>query len=147
MTNQEIIAVLQDNAYILKQHINLCADAEKATPLRAYENTLKAINELQPGSQHIEDIKLLTDEEPAQQGAGALLIDYGLLNSQQVNYYKNYNFIARCDKYMQAYGQQRFIDVLLQIKDRQDKGVKINNMYAYINRSLDNDIKDRSGNA
>ncbi len=150
MTNQEIINVLQDNAYIIKQHIALCNEPEKATPLRAYENTIKAIHDLRPDAQQIADARLLNGYEEAEgepqriqdNTAGSILVAYGLLNEKQVTHYKNYNFITRCNNFITEHGTELFTTVLARIKRKIDAGGKIYNMYAYVNDCLNKETEN-----
>lgn len=149
MNEKELKEILQDNAYIIKQHIALCNEVEKATPLRAYERTIKALNELEPTEEQKENLRLLVSQENINENliekepltnASALLVEYGLLVDNQVRHKNNLRFIKECNSFINDYGQARFIKVLQQVKAHQDKG-GIKNIYGYIKNSLKNELK------
>lgn len=145
LDQQAIRELLQENAYIIKSHINLCSETEKALPLRVYERNLKALKELAPGEQSSQDLKLLLDLEETpevKETAKALLIEYGLLVEQQADHYKVYPFILKCDSFIEQYGLERFKKVLNQVKNAKEKGVRISNIYGYLNKALHNEVND-----
>ncbi len=146
MTGNELRAVLQDNAYIIKQHIGLCGEAEKGLPLRAYERTLKALRELEPTEEQIQDQRLLNpgidnSNEIEDKGpeVSRLLVASGLLTEEQTRHPKNQNFLSKCDAFLGEHGKERFTKVLNQVKDRKDRG-KVRNVYAYIQTALKNEL-------
>lgn len=148
MKQTELRELLQDNAYIIKQHIGLCNEAEKGLPLRAYERTIRALNDLEPSEEQKQDQRLLNSgeynsneqgTEKAHDNASGLLIAWGLLNTEQASHPRNQNFLSKCDAFLEENGQDRFIKVLSQVKDRKDRG-KVKNIYAYIQSSLKNEL-------
>lgn len=151
MNNTELRALLENNVYVIKQHISLLTnDTEKALPIRVYTENLKAINDIELAqAQSIKDNKLLNDintneqdtNAPALSNASVLLIEYGLLVDNQVRHYKNRPLIEKCNEFINSYGLDRFKNVLARIKAYKDKGIKIGNMQGYINRALDNELK------
>lgn len=151
METQEIREILQDNVYILKQHIALCNEVEKATPLRAYERTLRALNELEPTEEQKENLRLPNSQDIKEKliqeqtltNASALLVANGLLFDNQVRHKNNLSFIKYCDAFISEHGQERFIKVLKQVKAHQDKG-GIKNIYGYIKNSLRNELKQEA---
>ena len=138
----ELRALLEENVYIIKQYINtLPSDIEKTLPLKVYSDNLKALHSLEPEEQPTEQ----TSQELIKD-AGKLLINFDLLNENQVNHYKNRPLIDKCNNFIIVYGVDRFVDVLTRIKNYRDAGKKINNVQAFLNRALDNESKASADN-
>ena len=142
MNNTELRALLENNVYVIKQHISLLDnDTEKALPLRVYSENLRAINDIEIASK--KELNLNTNEqnEIALSNASVLLVEFGLLVENQVKHYKNRPLIEKCNEFINNKGLECFNNVLARIKAYKDKGVKIGNMQGYINRALDNELK------
>lgn len=150
MQANELKTLLQDSAYIIKQHIGYCDANTKALPLRTYSNIVKALNEMQDtDSTKKEDAIVLLDlnnvkNKEIELTAPSLLIEHKLLSDAQVRHYKNRPLIDKCNEYALEYGIDAFNIILNRIEAYRNKGVKIGNMQAYINRAIDNAIKDAS---
>lgn len=158
MSDNEIRELLEDNNYIIKQHIALCNERDKALPLRVYQRNLKALNEFNTTKEQVSNLTLLTGIETQKLntqetshdifvGGASLLLESGLLVENQVRHYKNYGFIAKCNEFIGDYGTERFKNVLARVKQYKDNGVKINNIYGYISKALDTEAKEVNTNA
>lgn len=154
MEHTELRELLEDNNYIIKQHIALCNERDKALPLRIYQRNLKALNEFNETKEQVSNQLLLTEiqkentqeetKHESQTGASVLLLKSGLLVETQVRHYKVYGFLAKCNEFINNYGEERFNKVLARVKqykeNNKEKGIKINNIYGYISKALDTEV-------